>query len=176
MGRFQPFHRGHLYLVDSVLKECQELIMVVGSAQFNYLYTDPFTAGERISMIHSALLESSIPAERCYIIPVINDENNSRWYAHLSSLVPKFHVLYSGNEFVKCLVGTRVRIQTPTFVKKRFYNGTYIRNLIAHEKRWNQLVPPSVAKLIEKVDGVRRIQTLSKVQDSVTVKKYPNVK
>ena len=176
MGRFQPFHKGHLYLVDSVFKDCQELIIVVGSAQFNYLYTDPFTAGERILMIHSALLQSSIPVERCYIIPVINDENNSTWYAHLRSLVPEFHVLYSGNEFVKYLVGTQVQVQSPTFVKKRAYNGTNIRNLIARERPWNQLVPSSVALLIEKVDGIRRIQILSEVEYPVRIKRYPNVR
>lgn len=176
MGRFQPFHKGHLFLVDSVFKDCQELIIVVGSAQFNYLYTDPFTAGERILMIHSALLHSSIPVERCYIIPVINDENNSTWYAHLRSLVPEFHVLYSGNEFVKYLVGTQVQVQTPTFVKKRVYNGTNIRNLIARKKQWNGLVPPSVALLIEKVDGIRRIQILNMVEYPVRIKRYPNVR
>lgn len=176
VGRFQPFHKGHLWLVNSVIKECQELIIVVGSAQFNYLYTDPFTAGERILMIHTALLESRIPAERVYIIPVINDENNSTWYARLSTLIPEFHVLYSGNEFVKCLVGTRVTIQTPKFAKKRIYNGSNIRNLIAREKPWNHLVPSSVALLIEKADGIRRIQTLSKVENPVRPKTYPNVR
>jgi nicotinamide-nucleotide adenylyltransferase len=176
VGRFQPFHKGHLYLINSVMKECHELIIVVGSAQFNYLYTDPFTAGERILMIHTALLESRIPAERVYIIPVFNDENNSTWYARLSTLIPEFHVLYSGNEFVKCLVGTRVPIQTPIFAKKRTYNGTNIRNLIAREKPWIHLVPSSVALLMEKVDGIRRIQALSKVENPVKPKTYPNIK
>ena len=68
-------------------------------------------------MIHSALLESKISAERVYIIPVINDENNAMWYTRLTTLIPEFHVLYSGNEFVKCLVGTRVPVQTPNFTK-----------------------------------------------------------
>lgn len=176
VGRFQPFHKGHLSLVNSIMKECQELIIVVGSAQFNYLYTDPFTASERILMIHGALLESKISAERVYIIPVINDENNATWYARLTTLIPEFHVLYSGNEFVKCLVGTRIPVQIPNFTKKRSYNGTNIRNLIAREKPWNHLVPSSVALLMENVDGIRRIRTLSKVENPVRPKRYPNVR
>ena len=44
MGRFQPFHLGHLDLVKQILKESDEIIILVTSAQFNYLEKDPFTA------------------------------------------------------------------------------------------------------------------------------------
>ena len=54
IGRFQPFHNGHLKLIQQVLEECEELIIVIGSAQFNYLYKDPL-AGERIEMIHATI-------------------------------------------------------------------------------------------------------------------------
>ena len=37
IGRFQPFHNGHLELVHEILNECEELVLVIGSAQFNYL-------------------------------------------------------------------------------------------------------------------------------------------
>jgi nicotinamide-nucleotide adenylyltransferase len=162
--------------VENVLEECHELIIAIGSAQFNYIYTDPFTAGERVLMIHSALLKSGIAAERFYIIPIVNDENNSTWYAHLRSLVPEFHVLYTGNEFVKCLVRTAVDIQTPNFERKRTYNGTKIRNLISRELPWCHLVPSSVAILMEKMDGINRIRILSKVKKRNEPMVYPNVK
>ena len=55
MGRFQPFHLGHLELVKQILDECDEVIIAVTSSQFNYLEKDPFTAGERIEMIHNSL-------------------------------------------------------------------------------------------------------------------------
>jgi nicotinamide-nucleotide adenylyltransferase len=48
IGRFQPFHNGHLELIKQIMNECEELVVVIGSAQFNYLAKDPFTAGERI--------------------------------------------------------------------------------------------------------------------------------
>ena len=47
MGRFQPFHLGHLELVKQILDQCDEVIIAITSAQFNYLER-PFTAGERI--------------------------------------------------------------------------------------------------------------------------------
>src|ERR671933_547976 len=90
IGRFQPFHKGHLSLARQILEDCEELIISIGSAQYNYILQDPFTAGERMFMIHRALAESQIDLKNCYIVPIVNDENNARWFAHLRSMVPHF--------------------------------------------------------------------------------------
>jgi nicotinamide-nucleotide adenylyltransferase len=160
VGRFQPFHKGHLFLVRQVFQHCDELIVVIGSAQFNYTYTDPFTAGERIMMIHASLIESGIDLKKCYIVPVVNDENNARWFCHLKSMVPHFDILYSGNEFVTSLVSDDIRVLKPGFSKKREYNGTNIRKLMSNSQSWKKLLPQSVARIIEEVDGVTRIRFL----------------
>jgi len=160
VGRFQPFHKGHLFLVRQVFQDCDELIVVIGSAQFNYTYTDPFTAGERIMMIHASLIESGIDLKKCYIVPVVNDENNARWFCHLKSMVPHFDILYSGNEFVTSLVSDDIKVLKPGFSKKREYNGTNIRKLMSNSQSWKKLLPQSVARIIEEVDGVTRIRFL----------------
>jgi len=55
VGRFQPFHLGHLSAVKSVLKDVEELVIVIGSAQYSHTTANPFTAGERLIMIRKAL-------------------------------------------------------------------------------------------------------------------------
>jgi nicotinamide-nucleotide adenylyltransferase len=162
IGRFQPFHKGHLELAKQILQDCDELIVAIGSAQINYTYTDPFTAGERVMMIHAALVESKLDLSRCYIVPVINDENNARWFAHLTSLVPDFDSIYSGNDFVANLLSCQSKVSTPKFTKKRVYNGTNIRKLIPSSNRWREYVPKSVIEVIEKIDGINRIRFLLK--------------
>ena len=172
IGRFQPFHNGHLYLAKQILKECDELIIAIGSAQFNYIYKDPFTAGERVLMIHAALSSETkdIDLTKCYIIPIVNDENNARWFGHLKSMVPPFHVLYTGNEFVIGLASREVQIRKPSFLKKEEYNGTNIRKQIAtmqqqnnqqlQQQNWKDLVPNAVYTIIEEIDGFKRIEML----------------
>jgi nicotinamide-nucleotide adenylyltransferase len=162
VGRFQPFHNGHLYLSNQILQECDELIIAIGSAQFNYIYKDPFTAGERVLMIHAALLESKIDLTRCYVIPIVNDENNARWLAHLRSMVPSFNILYSGNNFVTNLVSQEIKIKKPLFSKKNVYNGTNIRKQMARMQNWKKLVPNAVFRVIEEIGGVTRLKTLLK--------------
>ncbi len=163
-GRFQPFHNGHLALVRQALEECNELVIVIGSAQFNFIEKDPFTAGERVLMIHQALAEAGIDLSRCYVIPVANDENNARWLANLRSQVPLFDVLYSGNSFVDHLAKSQdpsLAVRKPDFEKKKEYNGTNIRNLIVSDKKWRHLVPAAVARVIEDTGGVERMKALS---------------
>src|SRR5215831_8655479 len=163
IGRFQPFHKGHLSLARQILQECDELIIAIGSAQLNYSYKDPFTAGERIMMIHMALEEANIDMNRCYLVPVVNDENNARWFGHLRSMVPYFDILYSGNEFVTTLVSGKTNIVKPRFSRKKEYNGTNIRKLMSRSLTWKKLVPDSVSRFIEEIDGVTRVRNLLRV-------------
>ncbi len=51
VGRFQPYHKGHHEAVKYILGKYSELVIVVGSAQENYTWENPFTAGERVEMI-----------------------------------------------------------------------------------------------------------------------------
>ena len=54
VGRFQPFHNGHIHAIGEILEESDELIIVVGSAQMSHEPDNPFTAGERLEMIRLA--------------------------------------------------------------------------------------------------------------------------
>jgi nicotinamide-nucleotide adenylyltransferase len=116
-------------------------------------------------MIHEALKEAGVDLSRCYIIPVANDENNARWLAYIRSMVPPFDVLYSGNDFVKYLARSQdssIVIEDPMFAEINEYNGTNIRRLMQEGKPWEHLVPPAVAKVIQQVGGIVRINMLAR--------------
>jgi nicotinamide-nucleotide adenylyltransferase len=175
IGRFQPFHKGHFMLVKQILEDCDEIIIVVGSAQLNYKFTDPFTAGERILMIQRALLESDFDLSKVFIIPLIDDDNNARWFSYLLSMVPSFDILYSGNELVSALASSKVKLTIPHFVKKKQYNGSNIRNRISSAKNWKDLVPKGVSTIIEKINGVNRIKTMAsydKIESSKSIQMF----
>ncbi|RLF50463.1 MAG: nicotinamide-nucleotide adenylyltransferase, partial [Thermoplasmata archaeon] len=50
IGRFQPFHNGHAFVVSQFNE--YEIIFVIGSAYNSYSFENPFTAGERCEMIY----------------------------------------------------------------------------------------------------------------------------
>lgn len=162
IGRFQPFHKGHLQLVKSILKECDELVIAIASAQFNFIEKDPFTAGERILMIHEALKEGKVDLSKCYIVPLINDENNARWIGHLRSFLPHFDVVYTGNPYVSMLMRkSKIKVKKIKFHDREKYNASKIRSLMTKGNEWESLVPDAVAEIIKNVDGIRRMKVIS---------------
>lgn len=161
MGRFQPFHLGHLDLIQQILKECDEVIILVTSAQFNYLEKDPFTAGERIEMIHNSLKESDIDLNKCIILSLENKFNIATWSSYLKSMLPHFDRVYSGNEYVKMLLkDSNIEVTTPVFLDRQNYSGTKIRSMMISGGDWKKFVPHAVSTFIQKNDGENRLSII----------------
>ena len=161
MGRFQPFHLGHLDLIQQILKECDEVIILVTSAQFNYLEKDPFTAGERIEMIHNSLKESDIDLNKCIILSLENQFNIATWSSYLKSMLPHFDRVYSGNEYVKMLLkDSDIEVTTPVFLDRQNYSGTKIRSMMISGGDWKKFVPHAVSTFIQKNDGENRLSII----------------
>ncbi|MDG6937846.1 MAG: adenylyltransferase/cytidyltransferase family protein, partial [Nitrososphaerota archaeon] len=90
VGRFQPFHLGHLEAVKYALREVDYLYVVVGSAQRSHERDNPFTAGERIAMIKAALDGNGVDPARWMAIPIADADSHSLWVSMVGSMVPKF--------------------------------------------------------------------------------------
>jgi nicotinamide-nucleotide adenylyltransferase len=164
IGRFQPFHNGHLVLINQILEDCEEALIVVGSAQLNYTFANPFTAGERILMIHRALKDEGLDLSRIFIIPLVDQENNARWFSALVSMLPPFDIVYSGNHLVVTLASSHLEVKSPRFVRRKEYNGSFIRNRILGGKTWRNLVSRSVFDIINEIGGINRIKILAKYE------------
>lgn len=160
IGRFQPFHKGHLEVVRKIARECSSVTIGIGSAQYSHTLENPFTAGERHLMISSALEDDGI--ENYYLVPVVDINRYAVWVSHVVSMVPPFEVVYSNNPLTRRLfseAGYDVR-NSPMF-NRAVYSGTEIRRRIASGDDWRQLVPRSVATAIDDLGGVGRLQDLS---------------
>lgn len=161
IGRFQPFHKGHVYVVKEILKAVDEIIIVVGSAQLSHSLENPFTAGERLMMVSKGLEENGV--RRCYIIPIPDVNNNSLWVSHVRSHTPPFEKVYSGNTLVKRLFkDVGIDVETPPMFNRAEYSGTEIRRRMLEDVRWESLVPPGVVDVIKEIGGVERIKDLAK--------------
>lgn len=162
IGRFQPFHKGHVYVVKKVLGEVDEIIIGIGSAQLSHTLENPFTAGERLMMIANSLAENGIE-KNYYIIPIQDVNNNSLWVSHVRSLTPPFTKVYSGNTLVKRLFGeVGVEVKTPPLYNRRVYSGTEIRRRMLENEPWEDLVPEAVVRVVKEVQGVERLRDLAK--------------
>lgn len=168
IGRFQPFHNGHLYAVKYILQEFEEVVLVVAAAQYSYTIDNPFTIGERVEMIRAGLEDLY---GRAYIVPVSNIPNNYEWPRHVLSYTPRASVVFSNNELVKLLFkahGFEVR-QTPIL---EGVSGVLVRSLMATDGDWRSLVPTGVASVIEEINGVERVKVLWRLSTKIPGERF----
>ena len=162
IGRYQPFHNGHLEVIKEIISDndCDELILAIGSAQESHTAINPFTAGERILMIDSALSSEGI--KNYYLIPIVDINRYSVWVSHVESLVPPIDIVYTNNSLTKRLFKERgYKVKTPKLYDRNIYSGTKIRELIINDGQWTTLVPTEVARIIEEIDGINRLKDLN---------------
>ena len=81
LGRFQPFHKGHAYLLEAALEKGPTVI-AIGSSQAESSMDNPWSADEREEMIRSWLAGRDANIVQ---IPDINDPPN--WVEHAT----KYH-------------------------------------------------------------------------------------
>jgi len=163
VGRFQPFHLGHLEAVRYVLKNAPEIIIVIGSAQHSHTLENPFTAGERAIMIRLALDEASIDPSQHFIIPVTDLDIHGIWVSHVRTYVPSFDVVYSNEPLTRRLfTESGFKVISIPFFKRKICQATEIRRRMIRDENWTELLPKSVVKFIKEIDGITRLQELAK--------------
>ena len=166
VGRFQPFHNGHLEVIKRIMKEANELVIIVGSSQYSHRLDNPFTAGERITMIRNALEEEGIQLSRIWIIPVPDVHQHSLWVAQVVGYSPKFDVVYANEPLTRRLfIEAGFRVLSMPLIKREVYLATEIRKRMLTGKNWKELVPSSIAKFINDIDGETRLLDLSKTDN-----------
>jgi bifunctional NMN adenylyltransferase/nudix hydrolase len=79
VGRFQPFHHGHLALLQRALALAPLCVVVIGSANQARTPKNPFTWGQRAQMINDAL--PSAERARVRLLPMRDYYDLQRWTA-----------------------------------------------------------------------------------------------
>lgn len=161
VGRFQPFHNGHLHAVKFALGKVDVLWIAIGSAQKSYEKKNPFTAGERLTMIKAVLDVNKINPKRWLAIPV-NDVNvHSLWVSQVDILIPRYDIVFTNDPFSSMLFNEHEKkVMKIPFLKRKILEGTEIRLRIASDKNWKAFVPKQVAEMVKEIDGINRIKLL----------------
>lgn len=107
VGRFQPFHTGHLSIVTEILSEYDRMILVIGSAEKYGTEENPWTLQEREAIIRASL--SLDIQERIDIVWLDDTADDDVWCENLIQILQHWtfnieHVtLFTGNEWVRSI-------------------------------------------------------------------------
>lgn len=156
IGRFQPFHKGHLNYILQIAKEADRIIIGIGSSQYSRTIENPFSADERRMMIELSVKKS---LDDYVIVNIPDIHDYSRWVEHVEKLCPEFDIAYTGNQIVKTLLEEKgYKVLSPK--GSRFISASQIRDMISKNQDWQKFVPPEVIHVINTIKGVDRIKRI----------------
>ena len=159
IGRFQPFHLGHLAAVKFALTQVDNLAIGIGSSNRVNEKRNPFSAEERKEMIASSLDESDLQKCKIYFVPDVND--HAKWTYHVDQIIPKYDVVFSNDDFTHELYRKRdIKVVSVPLKQREILSGTDIRLKIASGQNWEELVPSGTAKVLLKINAKDRLAKL----------------
>jgi nicotinamide-nucleotide adenylyltransferase len=159
IGRFQPFHNGHLSVLKGMVKISKKVFVGIGSSDKHGTPSDPFTSAERREMIQRALQEVNIiPMYDVAFVELPDMEEDRVWAERCLELCENQPtVVWSGNEWTKkSFEGTGIRIQNIKEVPG--INATEVRRRMVAGEDWKELLPQAVVEYLGEIDGVSRIK------------------
>ncbi len=159
IGRFQPFHLGHLDALHYALSKVENLWLGIGSSNKPPQKNNPFSAEERKEMILSSIDESISKKIQIFFIPDL--ENHEKWIEMIDTIVPDFEIIFSNDDLTKHLYSKRgTKIESIPFTERDSLSGTNIRDKITSDQKWENLVPEGTKKFLEKIGARERLKNL----------------
>ncbi|MEE9173837.1 MAG: nicotinamide-nucleotide adenylyltransferase [Thermoplasmata archaeon] len=159
VGRFQPFHLGHLHMVKSLVREFDEVVLILGSSQASHTSKNPFSLKERTRMIRESLQAEGVEAVR--IVPLGDVGDHAAWLSELRTLAPAFGAVATHDNVTRHIFKEAgYRVLDPPLLDRDVLSGTEVRERIRAGQDWERLVPDAVRSIIRELDGVERIRSL----------------
>jgi nicotinamide-nucleotide adenylyltransferase len=147
VGRFQPFHNGHLGDIKWILKKYDKVIIVIGSSQESKKEKNPFDFEIRKKMIEKTLKSEGIEKKSYEIIGIPDVHNDEKWVKSILERV-KFDIVFTRNAWTKrCFEKFKIPVEKhPMFGD---ISSTKIRKKMDKGEEWETLVPKEVKKILK---------------------------
>ncbi len=159
IGRFQPFHLGHLAALRFALPKVDKLWLGLGSSNKPMEKNNPFSVDERKKMILSSI-EDSIK-NKISIFPIPDLDDHVKWIQNIDTIVPDYEIIFSNDPMTEHLYSKRkIQVTAIPFLKRDQLSGTRLRDLIKSDQKWDDLVPEGTKLILENLDAKNRLKIL----------------
>ncbi|KKQ24103.1 MAG: hypothetical protein US40_C0011G0018 [Candidatus Roizmanbacteria bacterium GW2011_GWC2_37_13] len=141
IGRFQPFHFGHLYLLKNALKIADQIVVGVGSASI-FDENNPLSYEERKRMLEKIIEFESLKDRVIKIVPLEDFFDDEKWLKNVEEQVGKFNIAVSNNDWTnKIMEQSGYTVKRFPYYKRELYEGWRIRRLVRQGKNWQERIP-----------------------------------
>jgi nicotinamide-nucleotide adenylyltransferase len=161
LGRFNPVHRGHMAQIVGCTKLVENLIVAVGSADRRDEKKNPFSGAERVKMIRAYIKEEGLDDSRISVVTLKNHGGSfEQSVLNLREICGESAVLFIDEDSPLTKMAAKRFKTMPLPFKERIWgiSSTKIRDAIANDGKWEAFTGQSVARLIKRFRGVKRIK------------------
>lgn len=160
VGRFQTFHKGHQSLVETGLKLCDRVLILVGSSQESGTERNPFDIITRMNVISS--IYSDKERIQIHALPDLTNENDitADWGRFVLKNVDRYIykapelMIYGNDEARSRWFDTEDIKNTAEFIMPRSripISATMLRDMMVKDERreWMKWVDPKMHKMYD---------------------------
>lgn len=152
IGRFQPFHLGHLYSLKKCLEVAEEVVVAVGSSRESGTKDNPWSYRVRMQMVElvGASLSGDARKVNLRVIELPDYPSDVVWLEEVKRRVKAFDVVVSNNEWVLGIFGQAgYGVYQTGLYNRDELEGVKIRALLrAGDPAWKKRVPAEIVGLI----------------------------
>jgi nicotinamide-nucleotide adenylyltransferase len=149
VGRFQPFHKGHLYLIKKALTIADKIIIAVGSSNIKD-GDNPVSYEARVKILNDVLAHENLKEKVLKIVPSPDHPSDEEWLKLLFKSTGKFDAEIGNNDWVnRILSGAGYNVVKIPYFKRDLYQGVFIRELYNEGNPWEDRVPSYLSESIK---------------------------
>ncbi len=148
IGRFQPFHLGHLYLINKALEVAEKVVIGIGSANI-YDSDNPLDWKTREKILKSVFYKEGLGSRILKVVPLDDFFNDEKWLTNVKTKVGTFDLVVGNNDWVNRIMekGGYEVLRVP-YYKRFLYEGEKIRKLLIQGGNWQERVPAYLVRFI----------------------------
>lgn len=150
IGRFQPFHLGHQYLIDKALKMCNKIIIGIGSSNIMD-ENNPYSIEDRLEFLRKVVNEEEITDRIIKIVSLPDVPDDEEWFKLVGQTTGPVDVVIGDNEWVNGIYESHgIKVKRIGYHQREVLEGKKIRSQIRDKKPWKERVPTYIATHIGK--------------------------
>lgn len=151
VGRFQPFHLGHKYLIEKALEKVDGLYIILAATNLKD-DDNPYDAKKRLVFLKKFIKEEGLGKKITKVIPLKNHPDDNVWLANLLKKTGKVDIVIGNNDWVNGIFeNANISSLRIKHYKRNILEGTKIRKLMKENKKWQSRVPKYLLSSISKV-------------------------
>lgn len=150
IGRFQPFHKGHAWLIKKASERFEKVVILIGSPTKDDK-NNPWDLKKRVRMVKKFIKHESLNKKILKIEEIVDVPDDDKWLRiALKKIGNEKFVVVGDNEWVNGIFeNAGYKVWRTGYFKRENYEGVKIRQLINEGNLWSDRIPEYLISLIK---------------------------